>query len=273
MSLFFFKFMNYNSKQAIMKYETLKPDISNGVVLLTISRPEAMNALNSQMFSEINQFLDDIENRDDIRAMILTGEGKAFVAGADISEMADKDAKQGKEFSIIGQSTFARIENLPFPVIAAVNGFALGGGCELALACDIRIASNYAKFGQPEVNLGLIPGYGGTQRLPRLAGLSNALYLILTGDMIPADKALQLGIVQMVVESDKLIEEASAMASRIASKGQISVKTAKSVIRKGMLTDFNSACELESEEFGNSFGNGESGEGMQAFLGKRKPNW
>jgi len=256
-----------------MKFETLKLNVSNDIAVLIISRPEAMNALNSRVFSEFNEILDGIENRDDIRAMVITGDGKAFVAGADISEMADKDSKQGYDFSRIGQSTFGRIENLPFPVIAAVNGFALGGGCELALACDIRIASNYAKFGQPEVNLGLIPGYGGTQRLPRIAGLSNALYLIMTGEMITADAALQMGIVQMVVDADKLMEEAMAIASKIASKGPISVKKAKSVIRQGMLTDLITACDLESKEFGNLFGNGESGEGMKAFMEKRKPNW
>ena len=144
-----------------MKFETLKLDVSNGIAVLIISRPEAMNALNSRVFSEFNEILDGIENRDDIRAMIITGDGKAFVAGADISEMADKDSKQGNEFSRIGQNTFSRIESLPFPVIAAVNGFALGGGCELTLACDLVYASESAKFGQPEVKLGIIPGYGG----------------------------------------------------------------------------------------------------------------
>lgn len=256
-----------------MIFKILKLDISNGIALISISRPEAMNALNSLFFSEMNEMLSDLGKRDDVRVMIITGEGKAFVAGADISEMAEMDSKEGKEFSITGQSTFSRIENLPFPVIAAVNGFALGGGCELALSCDIRIASNFAKFGQPEVSLGLIPGYGGTQRLPRIAGLSNALYLVLTGDMITADIALRMGIVQKVVEADKLMEEAMGIASRIATKGPISVKKAKSVIRKGMLTDFDAACDIESEGFGNLFGNGESGEGMKAFLEKRKPDW
>ena len=256
-----------------MKFEILKLDVSSGIAVITISRPEAMNALNSLFFSEMNEMLSDLEKRDDIRVLILTGEGKAFVAGADIAEMADKDSKEGKEFSEVGQRAFSRLENIPFPVIAAVNGFALGGGCELAMACDIRIASTFAKFGQPEVNLGLIPGYGGTQRLPRIAGTSNALYMILTGNMITADVALRMGIVQEVVDADQLMEKAMEVASRIASKGPISVIKAKSVIRKGMMVDFDKGCFIESQEFGNSFGNGESGEGMKAFLEKRKPEW
>lgn len=256
-----------------MDFEILKFDLSKGIALITICRPEAMNALNSRFFTEMNQMLDELEKRDDIRALIITGEGKAFVAGADISEMADKNSLEGKEFSDIGQSTFNRIAKLPYPVIAAVNGFALGGGCELALACDFRVASTYAKFGQPEVNLGLIPGYGGTQRLPRIAGVSNALYLILTGEMINAEQALNMGIVQAVYEADKLIEECMALAKKISYKGPVSVKKAKEVIHSGMTMDFDSACKLEAEEFGALFGNGESGEGMKAFLEKRKPEW
>jgi len=256
-----------------MLYEILKLETNNSIAVLTMSRPQAMNALNSNFFSEMNEMLSEFEKRNDIKAMILTGEGKAFVAGADISEMSNMNSSQGFEFSKKGQSIFSRIENLPFPVIAAVNGFALGGGCELAMSCDIRIASTYAKFGQPEVNLGLIPGYAGTQRLPRFIGLSNALYLLLTGDMINADEAFRLGLVQKVVEPDKLMDEAMAIANKIASKGTIAVKKAKAVTRKGMLTDFDAACNIEAEEFGNLFGNGESGEGMKAFLEKRKPNW
>jgi enoyl-CoA hydratase len=256
-----------------MDFEILKLDLSKGIAIITISRPEAMNALNSRFFSEMNEMLDNIENREDIKVMILTGEGKAFVAGADIAEMVDKNAEEGKEFSKSGHATFKRIENLPFPVIAAVNGFALGGGCELALACDFRVASTYAKFGQPEVNLGLIPGYGGTQRLPRIAGLSNALYMVLTGEMIDANKALNMGIVQAVFEAESLMEETMALAKKISYKGPVSVRKAKEVIRKGMLSDFDGACRRESNEFAALFGNGESGEGMKAFLEKRKPEW
>lgn len=256
-----------------MAYEILKLETNNGIAVLTISRPQAMNALNSQFFIEMNEMLSGLEKRNDIRALILTGEGKAFVAGADIAEMSDMNAEQGTQFSKIGQDTFSRIENLPFPVIAAVNGFALGGGCELSMACDIRIASKLAKFGQPEVNLGLIPGYAGTQRLTRLVGFSDALYLLLTADMISADEALRIGLVQKVTEPDQLMAEAMAVAAKIASKGPIAIQQAKAVARKGMLCDFNTACNIEAAEFGKLFGNGESGEGMKAFLEKRRPNW
>lgn len=256
-----------------MNYEILKIDISNGIAFVTFNRPQALNALNSKTFSELNAFLDEVSNRNDIKVMILTGEGKAFIAGADIAEMSEMNSEQGKKFAELGHKTFRRLEMLPFPVIAAVNGFALGGGCELSLACDIRIANTYAKFGQPEVNLGLIPGYAGTVRLPRIVGLSNALYLLTTADMISADEALRMGLVQKVVEPDKLIEEAKAMATKIASKGTIAVRKVKEITRKGMLTDFDKASDNEATAFGSLFGNGESGEGMKAFLEKRKPNW
>jgi enoyl-CoA hydratase len=256
-----------------MNYEILKTDVTNGIAVVTISRPQALNALNSKVFAELNALLDDFSKRTDIKVMILTGEGKAFVAGADIAEMSEMNSEQGKKFSELGQGTFRRLEELPFIVIAAVNGFALGGGCELSMACDIRIASTNAKFGQPEVNLGLIPGYAGTVRLPRFVGLSNALYLLATADMINGEEALRMGLVQKVVEPEKLMEETLAIAAKIAAKGPVAVKTVKETTRKGMLTDFHSACELEAQKFGGLFGNGESGEGMKAFLEKRKPNW
>ncbi|MFH0867510.1 MAG: enoyl-CoA hydratase-related protein, partial [Bacteroidota bacterium] len=182
-----------------MEYEILKPDIQNGIAVVTISRPQAMNALNSRFFAEMDDFIKSLSQRNDVKVMIITGEGKAFVAGADIAEMANMNSEQGTAFSKVGQNTFSSIEKLEMPVIAAVNGFALGGGCELAMACDMRIASNLAKFGQPEVNLGLIPGYAATQRLARHVGLSNALYLLFTADMITADEALRIGLVQKVV--------------------------------------------------------------------------
>ncbi len=256
-----------------MNYEILKLEIQENIALITISRPQAMNALNAAFFKEMNAMIGEIELNDNIKVLIITGDGKAFVAGADISEMSGMNEVQGKQFSEIGQSTFLRIENLKIPVIAAVNGFALGGGCELAMACDIRIANNFAKFGQPEVNLGLIPGYAGTQRLSRHIGLSNALLLLMTADMVNAEEALRLGLVQKVVDAEQLIVEAKALAAKIASKGSIAIKKVKEVTRKGMLTDFDSACKLEAAEFGKLFGNGESGEGMNAFLEKRKPNW
>ncbi len=255
-----------------MNYEILKTDIQDEIAIVTISRPEAMNALNSKFFEEMNAFLDEMSKNNKVKVIILTGEGKAFVAGADISEMVNMNSEQGKKFSKTGQDTFSRIENLDKPVIAAVNGFALGGGCELALSTDFRIANNFAKFGQPEVNLGLIPGYAGTQRLARIVGLSNALYLLYTADMITADEALRMGLVQKVTEADQLIPEAIAMAKKIASKGPEAIKKVKKVTRKGLLGDFDEGCDLEANEFASLFGN-EGTEGMKAFLEKRKPEW
>ncbi len=255
-----------------MAYETLKFEIAEGIATITISRPQALNALNSRFFQEMDGLLAEIKGRADIKVVILTGEGKAFVAGADIAEMVNKTQAQAREFSKVGQRTFRSLELLEKPVIAAVNGFALGGGCELALACDIRIASTKAKFGQPEVNLGLIPGYAGTQRLPRLIGLGNALFMLLTTEMVGAEDALRMGLVQKVVEPEALLAAAVEMAKTIASKGPRAVKLAKQVARQGLLTDFETGCGLEADKFGSLFEN-EGAEGMKAFLEKRKPEW
>jgi enoyl-CoA hydratase len=231
-----------------------------------------MNALNTRFFQEMDSLVAEIGGRDDIRAVVITGDGKAFVAGADIAEMAGKTQDQARAFSKIGQRTFRSLELLEKPVIAAVNGFALGGGCELALACDIRIASAKAKFGQPEVNLGLIPGYAATQRLPRLIGLGNALFLLLTAEMIGADDALRMGLVQKVVEPEALLPAAVEMAQAIAAKGPLAVRLVKRVAREGLLKDFEAGCALEAEAFGLPFEN-QGAEGMKAFLEKRKPEW
>ena len=255
-----------------MEYQVLKINVSEGVAVVTISRPQALNALNTRFFQEMDSLIDELGKRDDAKVVILTGEGKAFVAGADISEMAAKSQEEGKEFSRWGQKTFRSLELLDKPVIAAVNGFALGGGCELALACDFRIASSKAKFGQPEVNLGVIPGYAATQRLPRLIGLGNALYLLMTAEMIGAEEALRLGLVQKVVEPEQLMETAMAIAKTIVSKGPKAVKLVKEIVRRGILMDFEAGCTLESEAFGSLFEN-EAAEGMRAFLEKRPPNW
>lgn len=256
-----------------MEYEILKLDVDQAIATITISRPQVLNALNSQFFIEMNHLLNQLDDDPSVQVVILTGVDKAFVAGADIAEMSGMNPDQARNFSLTGQETFQRIENFRTPVIAAVNGFALGGGCELVMACDFRIASNKAKFSQPEVSLGLIPGYAGTQRLSRIAGISNALFMIVSGDMITADDALRMGLVQKVTEPEELLPEARALAGRIASKGSLAVKIAKEVIRKGIHMDFNTACRYEAEQFAFLFGNGESGEGMKAFLEKRKPNW
>ncbi|MCP4149385.1 MAG: crotonase [bacterium] len=255
-----------------MDFEILKLNVEEGIATVTVSRPKALNALNTRFFQEMDQMVADIKARDDISVMVITGDGKAFVAGADIAEMVDMNEKQGTEFSQIGQNTFRSLELLEIPVIAAINGFALGGGCELAMACDFRIASAKAKFGQPEVNLGLTPGYAGTQRLSRLVGLGNALYLLLSADMIKADEALRIGLVQKVTEPENLMEEVYKIAKNIASKGPKAVRKVKLATRQGFLSSFDEGCALESKEFGSLFGN-EGEEGMRAFLEKRQPKW
>jgi enoyl-CoA hydratase len=256
-----------------MDYQILKINIADRIAVVTISRPAAMNALNTAFFQELNHFLDDLEPRDDVKVLVITGEGKAFVAGADIAEMVHKNETEGHAFSVFGQRTFDRLEKIKIPVIAAVNGYALGGGLELAMACDFRIASKSAKFGQPEMNLGLIPGYAATQRLSRLTGLGNALYLILTADTISAEDALRIGLVQKLTEPETLLEETMKIATRMASNGSQSIPVAKKVIRDGMSLNFSEASALESVEFGKLFDQAATKEGMRAFLEKRKPQW
>ena len=255
-----------------MTYEILKTEVADAVAVVTVSRPQAMNALNTRFFQEMDALVAEIAGRADVKAVVITGDGKAFVAGADIAEMVGKTPDEARAFSRLGQQTFRSLELLEKPVIAAVNGFALGGGCELALACDFRIASTKAKFGQPEVNLGLIPGYAATQRLPRLIGLGHALYLLLTAEMVGAEEALRMGLVQKVVEPEVLLPTAVEAAKTIAAKGPLAVRLVKRVAREGLLKDFESGCALESEAFGLPFGN-EGAEGMKAFLEKRKPDW
>jgi enoyl-CoA hydratase len=257
-----------------MEFEILNLNNEAGIAVVTISRPKALNALNTRFFNEMDAMIEKINSMPDVRVMIITGEGKAFVAGADIAEMVDKDQKQGSEFSRLGQNTFSSLEKMEIPVIAAINGFALGGGLELAMGCDFRIASAKAKFGQPEVNLGLIPGYAGTQRLPRLVGLADALYLLMTAEMIGAEDALRIGLVQKVVEPEQLMDETMKIAKLIASKGPKAVKLIKRIARQGMMGSFEEGCELEAISFGSLFGKGSEGEkGMTAFLNKQQPQW
>ncbi len=257
-----------------MEFEILNLNIEEGIAVVTISRPKALNALNTRFFKEMDAMIGKINGMYEVKVMIITGEGKAFVAGADIAEMVDKDQKQGSDFSRLGQNTFSSLEKMEIPVIAAINGFALGGGLELAMGCDFRIASAKAKFGQPEVNLGLIPGYAGTQRLPRLVGLADALFLLMTADMIDAQNALRIGLVQKVVEPELLMDETMKIAKLIASKGPKAVKLIKRVARQGMMGSFEEGCELEAISFGSLFGKGSEGEkGMTAFLNKQQPQW
>lgn len=255
-----------------MTNDTLKTAEQEGIFTIIINRPASLNALNSQFFIDFNRLLDQIENRPALRVVIISGEGKAFIAGADIAEMAGMDQAAARQFSRTGQQTFQRLENLPIPVIAAVNGFALGGGCELALACDICLASSNAKFAQPEVSLGLTPGYAGSQRLPRLVGATNALHMLLTGEMINAADALRIGLVQKVCEPEHLLEEARALAQKIASRGPQAVRKVKALVRRGLQSGFVDACSQETEQFASLFEN-EGTEGMRAFLEKRPPQW
>lgn len=246
--------------------------IKNKTAVITLNRPASLNALNSHFFAEMNLTLDQLSSNQYLKALIITGEGKAFVAGADIAEMEGFTQEQALEFSQIGHETFNRLESLPFPVIAAVNGFALGGGCELALACDFRIASTKAKFGQPEVSLGLIPGFAGTQRLARQAGLGNAMYLLMTGEMINAEEALRMGIVQKISEPEQLMDEVFKIADLIGTKGPQAIKQVKKVTHNGLLNGFTIGSALEMEEFSKLFAN-EGKEGMRAFLEKRQAKW
>lgn len=255
-----------------MEYSILKPVIDGHCAILTISRPQALNALNSTFFDEMDRFITEISEVPGIRSLIITGEGKAFVAGADIAEMVHMHPNEARGFSAKGQAVFNRLGQLPFPVIAAVNGFALGGGMELAMACDFRIAASNARFGQPEVNLGLIPGYAGTQRLPRLTNLADALYLLTTGEAITAAEALSMRLVQKVTEPENLLTEARRLAEVIASKGPLAVKLVKEVTRQGVEMSYAAGEELEQTRFGDPFGN-EGELGMKAFLEKRKPEW
>lgn len=257
-----------------MDFEILNLSVEEGIALVTISRPKALNALNTRFFNEMDAMVEKISNMPEVKVMIITGEGKAFVAGADIAEMVDKDQQQGSDFSRLGQNTFRSLEKMEIPVIAAINGFALGGGLELAMGCDFRIASTKAKFGQPEVNLGLIPGYAGTQRLPRLVGIADALYLLMTAEMIGAEDALRIGLVQKVTEPENLIEETMKIARVIISKGPKAIKLIKQVVRQGSEGKFADGCELEAVNFGSLFGKGNEGEaGMKAFLNKEQPRW
>lgn len=241
---------------------------------VTINRPKALNALNSETLKDLDKVLQVLENDNDIYVVVLTGAGeKAFVAGADIAEMKDLNEEQGREFGILGNNIFRRLEKLQKPVIAAINGFALGGGCELSMSCDIRIASEKAKFGQPETGLGITPGFGGTQRLPRIVGLGKAKELIYTGDIIRADEALRIGLVNKVVPAENLMEEVMALANKIAANAPIAVKLCKDAIDRGMQVDIDSSILVEAEDFGKCFLTEDQTEGMVAFLERRTKNF
>ena len=239
------------------------------VGILTIDRQEALNALNSQVLSDLDAAIDEVAANDDIYVVILTGAGRSFVAGADIGEMRDLTSISGKKFGVHGGSVFLKLENMSKPVIAAVNGFALGGGNELCMACDIRLASEKARFGQPEVGLGITPGFAGTQRLPRIVGISKAMELILTAKVIGAAEAKAIGLVSEVYPPEELMPKAMELANAICANAQIAVQESKRCIRMGMQTDIATGSAFEAEAFGVCFGTEDQTEGMSAFLEKR----
>jgi enoyl-CoA hydratase len=253
-----------------MSFTNLLIAINDGVAQVTINRPAALNALNVDVLKELASAFTGLQEDETVACVILTGSGaKAFVAGADIAAMQPLDAIDAVKFARLGHDVLSLIEKFPKPVIAAVNGFALGGGCELAMACDIRIASENARFGQPEVNLGVIPGFGGTLRLARLVGKGRAKEMIFTGDMVNAQEAFRIGLANKVVGLDELLAEANSMALKIASKGPVAVRFAKEAVDSGLEMDLDRAARFEADLFGLCFATADQKEGMQAFLDKR----
>ena len=248
----------------------LKLETSEGIALVTIDRPKALNALNSETLGELNECLKELEQRKDIRVILLTGGGqKAFVAGADISEMVNAAPAEGRAMALLADEAFCRLENMPQVTIAAVNGYALGGGCEIAMACDLRIAAENAVFGQPECGLGIIPGFGGTQRLARLVGKGRAKELIFTCGRIDAQEAYRIGLANKVVPQAELLDACRAMAKTIMSKGSYAVSVAKAVINAGLDMDLANGLKMEADAFGLTFATHDKQEGMTAFLEKR----
>jgi enoyl-CoA hydratase len=255
-----------------MGYENILFQVDEGIATISFNRPKALNALNQALLAELSQALDAVAAQEDIRVLILTGAGeKSFVAGADITELATFTPLQAKIFSRAGHSVIAKLQELPIAVIAAVNGFALGGGSEIALACDFIYAAENARFGLPEISLGLIPGFGGTQRLPRLIGANRAKELIFTGKMISANEAAQIGLVNKVVAPGALMEEVLKTARDIAAKGRVALREAKQAVNRGLDTDLTTGCSLETDAFALTLASPDAREGTAAFLEKRKP--
>jgi len=245
-------------------------EVSNNIATITINRPDALNALNRDVLAELFEAAQKTEADPDVYVVIITGAGRAFVAGADIALMKDLTAEEAKVFSEFGNAVFRKIESLGKPVIAAINGFALGGGCELSMACDIRIASEKAKFGQPEVGLGITPGFGGTQRLPRIVGMSKAKELIFTGQVIDAQEALRIGLVDRIVPVDELSGAALELAEKIAQNAQIAVRLCKAAINQGMQCDIETGITIETLGMGVAFSTEDQKDAMNAFVNKTK---
>jgi enoyl-CoA hydratase len=254
-----------------MTYKNIVVEKKDGIGFIRINRPKVLNALNKETILEVTKAVDELDKDKKINVAILTGEGKAFIAGADISAMANMSSLEAKEFAELGHGMVNKIENSRLPFIAAVNGYALGGGCETLMACDIVIAANSAKIGQPEINLGINPGFGGTQRLPRLVGRMKAKELLLTGRNLSADEAQSIGLINKAVEDAMLMDEVEKIAKEIASKSSVQTHFIKSLVNKGTDIDLNTANSLEISYFSSGFSTHDQKEGMKAFLEKRKP--
>lgn len=254
-----------------MKYETLLYEVGDGIATITINRPDVLNALNMQVLAELLDAIAKVRADAAVKVVILTGAGRSFIAGADIAQMSGFGVRDGMRFGDLGHAVLNGLEALDKPVIAAVNGFALGGGTEVSLGCDFVYASTKAKFGQPEVNLGIIPGFGGTQRLARTVGMNKARELIYTGDVIGAEEAKRIGLVAEVFEPEELMPKVREKAQLLMGKGPLAISTAKRVMNKGVDLSLDAALELEKQAFAALFGTVDQKEGMKAFVEKRKP--
>jgi enoyl-CoA hydratase len=254
-----------------MPYASIELAVNERVATITVNRPDKLNALNAATIGELGDAIDEVRRRDDIAAAILTGAGRAFVAGADISELAAQSPLQAKQRALRGQEIFRRYETSPKPVVAAVNGFALGGGCELAMSCHLRIASEAAKFGQPEVKLGICPGYGGTQRLPRLVGMGRALQLLMTGEMIDAAEAYRIGLVNRVVPAGELLGAADTLVRQMIANAPLALSSCIETVVRGTESSLDDGLNLEANHFALLAGTQDMAEGTRAFLEKRPP--
>ena len=254
-----------------MPYASIALSVADRVATITVNRPDKLNALNAATIGELGDAIDEVRERDDIGGAILTGAGRAFVAGADINELSSQTPMQAKQRALRGQEVFRRFETSPKPVIAAVNGFALGGGCELAMACHLRVASEAAKFGQPEVKLGICPGYGGTQRLPRLVGNGRALQLLMTGEMIDAAEAYRIGLVNRVVPAAELSSAAEALLRQMLANAPLALASCIESVVRGTETSLEDGLNLEANHFALLAGSQDMAEGTRAFLEKRPP--
>jgi len=254
-------------------YQFLTFEVADRIATITVNRPDKLNALNDATIAELGRAIDEANAREDVAAVMLTGAGRSFIAGADISELESQSPLEAQRRARVGQAIFRRFETSPKPTVAAINGFALGGGCELAMACHVRIASEKAKLGQPEAKLGIVPGYGGTQRLPRLVGRGAALRLLLTGDMIDAAEAYRLGLVDQVVAPEALIDTARAMLTTMASNAPLALAGCIEAVNRGLDVPLEEGCTIESDFFGLLSATADMKEGMRAFLEKRAPNF